>query len=68
MRAASGFYSDADWVAAGCPDDGDEGIYIPSDEEVEAALSEAETMVENLRLYGTIDKPVGTRGEGVGGL
>lgn len=57
MRAASGFFSDADWVAAGCPNDGEEGAYVPSEDEVEAALTDAEAMMENMRLYGTIDKP-----------
>lgn len=57
MRAASGFYSDADWIAAGCPDDSGEGSYVPSEDEVEAALRDAEAMAENMRLYGTIDKP-----------
>lgn len=57
MRAASGFFSDADWVAAGCPCDGEEGSYVPSEDEVEAALRDAEAMAENMRRYGTIDVP-----------
>lgn len=57
MRAASGFLSDLEWIAAGCPDDGEEGSYVPSEDEVEAALRDAEAMAENMRLYGTIDCP-----------
>ena len=57
MRAASGFFSDADWIAAGCPCDGNGGSYVPTEDEVEAALRDAEAMAENMRLYGTIDKP-----------
>lgn len=57
MRAASGFYSDADWIAAGCPCDGVEGSYVPTEDEVAQALRDAARMMENMRLYGTIDTP-----------
>jgi hypothetical protein len=46
-----------EWIAAGCPCDGVEGSYVPSEDEVEAALSDAKAMMENMRLYGTIDTP-----------
>lgn len=35
----------------------DQPIYIPTPEEVAAALADADLMNENMRLYGTIDKP-----------
>lgn len=35
-----------------------ENHYQPSDEEIQRACEDAEQMMENMRLYGTIDKPL----------
>ena len=32
-------------------------VYVPSENEAEAALADAALMNENMRLYGCIDKP-----------
>lgn len=37
--------------------------YCPTDEEVTEALEQAEEMMLNMRLYGTIDKPKSAQAE-----